>query len=516
MRDGAPPCRASASPLRMTGSPSARTTRIARAADVPAPLRWLIGVMRTVTAFTAAVLAAAIAAPAASAGQFVAVQGGNVVAMNDDGSGARTLVTPAQLPGMGEIDGASVQPNATRIAFDAMWSGAHDEMFRWSPPALGACGLNCVGIYRLDGGSARRLTSDATTCGPSACSSADDGPQVASNGEIFNDRDLTTYSYAPNSYCGGWCPDISGDTIVHWDTAGAPQPAPKTLCDDYGTTDPKYVATDPAHPAHLLYSNCHDANDGNYVLIDGGNDSSSTADDTVIDSDPGAIAYPAFSPDGGTIAEMRLGAEPGVWTSAHGAAWVQRIALNAAQDVGEVHFLSGGRLGFVADGDLYSISGTCTAASCSFPAGATKLASGVTDEWGWTVSNATITQLTAPRANAPAASQPARSTTPAGTGTGAVPTSTTASAHLLLAAGIVGRATVRSGIRVRVRLARAATVTVTVARAHQKAVVLHLKEPAGTRVLTIKRLHARRLRRGTYAVTLRVGTQSRRLAVRVR
>src|SRR6476646_84638 len=152
--------------------------------------------MRSVTVLTAAVLAAAIAAPAASAGQFVVVQGGGVVAMKDDGTSARTLVTAAQLPGMGEIDGAGVQPNATRIAFTAMWSGAHDEMYRWSPPALGACGLNCVGVYRLDGGTAQRLTADPATCAPSACGSADDGPQVASNGEIFNDRDLTTYTYA--------------------------------------------------------------------------------------------------------------------------------------------------------------------------------------------------------------------------------------------------------------------------------------------------------------------------------
>ena len=109
----------------------------------------------------AAVLAAAIAAPAASAGQFVVVQGGNVVAMKDDGSGARTLVTPSQLPGTREIDGASVQPNATQVAFTAMWSGAHDEMFRLSPPEMGACGINCVGVYRLNGGDAQRLTSDA-------------------------------------------------------------------------------------------------------------------------------------------------------------------------------------------------------------------------------------------------------------------------------------------------------------------------------------------------------------------
>jgi hypothetical protein len=472
--------------------------------------------MRSVTVFTAAVLAAAIAAPAASAGQFVVVQGGDVVAMKDDGSAAHTLVSPPQLPGMGEIDGASVQPNATRIAFTARWSGAHDEMFYWTPPALGACGLNCVGVYRLDGGSAQRLTAAATTCHPSACGSFDDGPQVASNGEIFNDRDLTTYSYAPSGPCGGWCPDISGDTIVHWSTTGAVQPAPKTLCDDYGTTDPKYVATDPARPAHLLYSSCHDSSNGNYVLIDGGNDPSSTADDTVIDSDPGAIAYPAFSSDGGTIAELRLGSEPGVWTSTHGAAWIQRIALNGVHDVGEVHFLAGGRLGLVADGDLYSISGTCTAASCSFPGSATKLASGVTDEWGWTVSTAAISALVTPPAQVPAGAQPAASGAPSRSGAPAATPHPAASSTSLLAAGLIGRATVRTGIRIRLRLAHAATVSVSVARARRKAVVLHVREAAGSHVLTIKRLHGIRLRRGSYTVTLRIGTASRRLAVRVR
>ena len=86
---------------------------------------------------------------------------------------------------------------------------------------------------------------------------------------------------------------------------------------------------------------------------------------------------------------------------------------------------------------------------------------------------------------------------------------------MLLAAGLIGRATVRTGIRVRVRLARAATITVTVARAHQKPVVLHLEESAGTRVLTVRRLRGQRLRRGTYAVTVRVGAERRRLAVRV-
>jgi hypothetical protein len=113
----------------------------------------------------AGVAAAIAAAPGALAGQLVVAQNGNLVAMNDDGSGAHTLATPAQLPGMETITGAAVQPNGTRIAFDAEWSGAHDEMFRFSPPALGACGFGCIGTYRLDSGKATRLTQDPFSWG---------------------------------------------------------------------------------------------------------------------------------------------------------------------------------------------------------------------------------------------------------------------------------------------------------------------------------------------------------------
>jgi hypothetical protein len=473
--------------------------------------------MRPINAFAAVVLAAvvvAIAAPSASAGQLVVVQGGTVVAMKDDGSGARTLVTPSQLPGMREIDGASVQPNATRIAMSAMWTGAHDEMFRWSPPALGACGLNCTGVYRLDGGTAQRLTGDATTCGPSACGSTDDGVQVASNGEIFNDRNLTTYAYAPDSHCGGWCPTNTRDTIVRWNGAGAVQAAPVTLCDDYGTTDPKEVASDPSHPAHLLYAGCHDP-DG-YVLVDGGPDPSSTDDDAVIDGDPGLIATPSFSSDGGTIAEVRVGSEPGVWTSTHGAPFVRRVALDGVHDAGEVHFIAGGRLGFVADGALYSVSGVCTAASCPFPASATKLASGVADEWGWTVSTATIAPLATPPVKPPPAPKPADPPAPIVPRPGPGPTPIKPRAHVLLAVGLVGRATRKAGFRIRVSLAHASTVTLVVARGRHKPVVLHLEERAGTRVLSVRRLRRHRLSRGRYAVTVKVGAEHHKLTVRVR
>ena len=204
-------------------------------------------------------------------------------------------------------------------------------------------------------------------------------------------------------------------------------------------------------------------------------------------------------------------------TSTHGAAWVQRIALGSAHDVGEVHVLSGGRLGFVADGDLYSISGTCTAASCAFPgppeARLRRRRRMGLDGLDRDDRGAHRAARDEPRG------RPARRDDPAGRDdrAGRCSSGSRDDGDARARLGRPGRAGDRPDrVRLRLRLAHAASVAVTVARAHQKAVVLHVKEAAGTRVLTVRRLHGRRLRRGSYTVTVRVGTQSRRLAVRVR
>jgi hypothetical protein len=72
---------------------------------------------------------------------------------------------------------------------------------------------------------------------------------------------------------------------VLYPTGGGVPTQEPTPCDSLGT-EAKYVAVDPTQGKHLLYSNCADTTNSDYVLIDGGSDPTTTADDSIIDEDP--------------------------------------------------------------------------------------------------------------------------------------------------------------------------------------------------------------------------------------
>ena len=100
----------------------------------------------------------AVAAPA-SAGQIVFNANDEIRVANDDGSGERTLITPADVPGSVSVYYPWVQPNGGDLLFSARtpFAGANGLF----------CGFHCVGVYRLDStGTITRISGAPTDCPP--------------------------------------------------------------------------------------------------------------------------------------------------------------------------------------------------------------------------------------------------------------------------------------------------------------------------------------------------------------
>jgi WD40-like Beta Propeller Repeat len=142
--------------------------------------------------------------------------GAVLVAMNDDGSGAHVLLTPAQIPGspmMINLAEPNVFPGGSTLAFQAE-TGAFIQV---NGPA-GDCGVNCAATYTLSGGAVNRL-GGPPTASPLA-SSGEHFPVVTADGRVISE--LLSFTYA----CGATCSLTASqhELIVRPIGGGATQP----------------------------------------------------------------------------------------------------------------------------------------------------------------------------------------------------------------------------------------------------------------------------------------------------
>src|SRR3954454_16268693 len=277
---------------------------------------------------TALVAASGLICGTASAGQIVYVSNSGSCALSagsDTGAGAHVLATADQVPGMGLISGATVQPNGTQVAFAAQWSGALAEVAKW--PGVIQCGVYCVGAYKLVGGTATRLSPAPLSCGDHPCVEYEEAPEIATDGTVYVDYDFSQYTKTGG--CSNWCYLTTMRRTTAYPADGSAPYHPALGCSDEDQFAEKYVAVDPRNSKRLLYANCADAQNGNFVLADSLGTLTTAADDAFLSEDDAAFAYPSFAPDGHAIAVILTGDDDeGLWTSSdNGAHWTERLAL---------------------------------------------------------------------------------------------------------------------------------------------------------------------------------------------
>ena len=126
----------------------------------------------TVRALALALFLGLLAATPASAGQIVYSSNDNIHVANDDGSGVRTLLTPADVPGATSLYNVHVDPNGTKVVFSAR-TPHNGGIF---------CGFNCVGVYALDGNSLSRVSGAPIGCSGDPCLGLDVDPKITADG----------------------------------------------------------------------------------------------------------------------------------------------------------------------------------------------------------------------------------------------------------------------------------------------------------------------------------------------
>jgi hypothetical protein len=464
-----------------------------------------------------AVAALAAAATPAHAGQFVYSKNGSLWAMNDDGSNQHVIANWADVPDTRALDDPSVQRNGTLVAFTAEWAGIHAEEIKWIPSLAGAGGVNSLGVYRLRDGAATRLTKPPFGCPLAPCAQTEDQPDVANDGRVYYE---TNY-YQWDLGFGYWELDTSAFGIGERDAAAGQGDgaAFADACQGQAGRGRFGPAANPTNPAEIAYSGCSEGLFGPFDIDVSGANPSSAADDVVLGNDDERPTDLSWTPDGTHLLDAEGGNAPGLWTmsvdpSNLGSVWM--VDMRTASSWGSPHVLDDGRVAFDANGSLWTVparcrSGSASAPTCAFPADATLLVAGADDQFGWTSSNQPITPLAHV-----VATGGGTSVTPAPK---PIPQPTPKKVTRTLMSLKLSSATVRKGIRLVLRLRKAAKIKVTLAKLHANRSLgsANLRGRTGTNLLVIRTVGGHRLKRGSYRVTLKVGSDpARKLTVRVR
>ena len=318
--------------------------------------------MRRGTFVTAVVTLIAFAGAESASATIVYKHGNEVWAMNDDGSDQRVLATPDPLGMEAGLGDPHVAPNGSTVVF----SGSTNRNYHTCGAGVQYWGQHASGIYRWRDGVVTRL-SQAPSGQPTCITSIHAEPEATTNGRVLNELLLNVNGTFGHGFQSG----------TQEGPADANNP---TACDNaVGLADP---SPNPANPDQFAYLGCTGGGGQDAVAVSQG---STHTTPVVDDSSQRSVGWRS---DGGRLVVSEGGTEPGLWT------------YNPASPVAPVHVLNGEfsgvnfagandeRLVFSSAGEIWSVPASCTAATCSFPASATRLTpAGANDHPSWT-SNA--------------------------------------------------------------------------------------------------------------------------------
>jgi hypothetical protein len=339
-------------------------------------------------------LALALASPAL-AGQIVWSTGSGIWAMRDDGSDPHELIS-TRSPGL-----VSSLPQATLASPDVLQTGGTAVLFLGQTRAYAAsaqplaCGADCSATYELSGGV-------LTALGPAPGAAAgaayyESQPRLTADGqELFGSSlysGITGSALPPPAAALVERPLSAGATVTEWGSTGS---ATEPAAGFDGTPDP----ADPTQAAWAQAQGC-----GYHVADAQGVEQPSCQYEVVLGPATGATAPPvvifdneyvsadgagptslALSSDGSTLLMVDPfapntgiystpvagvpGAKPVTEVIAQPAGWTFGQARFAGTKVVfDAHQHVNGKL----SGDIYTVSASCTAATCSFPTDAANL-----------------------------------------------------------------------------------------------------------------------------------------------
>ena len=333
-----------------------------------------------------------VAAAPASAGQIVYSSNDNILVANDDGSGVRTLLTPADVPGATSLYNVHVDPNGTKVVFSAR-----------TPYTGGVfCGFNCVGVYVLDGASLARVSGAPTGCSGDPCLGLEVDPKITADGaRVFYER---IYAEPGGPY--GTPQPISFGFVAPAVANGASQETELTK-EAVGAdcTRPKGFVPNPANPDEVAWVDCWP--DFNSSL----SSALRVGDQTIGGDDYYEILGIAWRPDGQELVTVESSEDKGIWLYNRDGSGTPRQLLavaawddNNSQSSVSPTFVGNDRIAYYWNGEIRTIPTSCD--KCAPEQGSPLLASPDGDGMAWTARTLPVVQKPG-----------GTTTTPGGTGT---------------------------------------------------------------------------------------------------
>jgi hypothetical protein len=432
------------------------------------------------------VSAFAVAQPASAT--IVYEHGREVWAMNDDGSDQRALAGGGPLGMEAGVGNPHVAPNGSTVVFE----GSTNRNYHTCSGGVQYWGLHTTGVYRWSDGVVSRLSQSPA---PLQCATSWHlQPEARTDGRVLN----LFWSNASGNQIKGF---QSGPQDGPSDS-GSP-----TGCDnDIDLADP---SPNPANPAQYVYLGCEGSGGSSAIALTQGSSHQGFSFDDAPQLGVG------WRSDGGLVAAIERGTEPGIWTYTPipgNANPVHVLNGTFGSDIGDdVSFAGAGneRILFASGGDIWSIPASCTAATCSFPGSATRLTtSGQNEDPSWT---------SASLRPASGGGTTGGGTTGGGTTGGGGPgtqgpiTGGGGGGSVDLAALIqrsrVGSATSRGGVVFRIELAAPATLEFTFhsvkGRKVKKLGTVRKAGKAGLNRMTFKKVGRKKFRKGKYRAQIR-------------
>ena len=325
----------------------------------------------SVRALALALFLGLFAAAPASAGQIVYSSNDNLVVANDDGSGARTLLTPADVPGATSLYDPHVDPNGTKVVFSAR------------TPFIGGgiyCGFNCVGVYALDGSALSRVSAAPAGCSDDPCLGLEVDPKITADGNrVYHER---IYGEPGGQY--GTPQLISFGFVAPAVQGGASQEV--ELTKELVGADcarPKGFTPNPANQDELAWVDCWpDFNSNLSSALRVGNQ-------TIGGDDYYEILGIAWRPDGQQLVTVESSEDKGIWLYNRDGSGTPRHVLSIAdwadsnsQSSVNPTFIGNDRIAYYWNGEIRVIPTSCD--KCAPDQGTPLLASPDGNGMAWT------------------------------------------------------------------------------------------------------------------------------------
>lgn len=468
-----------------------------------------------------------------------------ITVANDDGSNPQTLVNAYSVSGVKGIFAPAVNPGGTAVVFSADGSV-------FDARQAAACGDNCQAVYKYESGAVSPVTDIMPGPCNSPCARLEQQPEIGANGKVVAEYEWETWSYFYDGTTGygGYWPDPDSRATITVSPHGSPVDGASandipTKCSGQSLTDRPQMPGISPDGTRIVYVDCTDPNDSTKYMsavenLDGTNS-------YVCGEDDAPIQDPSFSLDGSKIIDAEGGGSPGLWTygsncDATGQTPNPTYVLGAPSSwtFYSPRFAANGRIYFDAThqvdqntstGDIYSISASCTSATCSFPNSATQIThTGDVSNVAWTAKTIPLPSTSSTGGGSTGGGSGSGGTSGTGGSTTTAPiTIAPAPVHTLTASVAGHLKRISKGVVVTITCPSTCSGTVTLTLPASKAKRLHLarvvtlsrgsfKGAAGKHIrvtLKFKPATQRRLKKlKSLAVTLTVRPKSGRAVVR--